>query len=198
MKSDYADVTAILLAGGSSSRMGTEKGLVLLNGKPLLEYALETLQSVFDKIIISSNSKVFNEYGLPVVADEFPDFGPLSGIFSGMKVMNTQYAFVLSYDMPFIKPELIRMILDYRHNYKVVLPVYQDFPVPVCAIYHRSILPQMESNLRTKKLKLIRFVKEQKHHQLKLDSDIENQLFSLNTQQDIYLAEAIQNKKIIY
>jgi molybdopterin-guanine dinucleotide biosynthesis protein A len=198
MKTDYADVTAILLAGGSSSRMGTEKGLVLLSGKPLLEYALETLQSVFDKIIISSNSKAFNVYGWPVVADEFPDSGPLSGIFSGMKAMNTQYAFVLSYDMPFIKPELIRMILDYRHNYKVVLPVYQDFPLPVCAIYHRSILPQMESNLLTKKLKLFRFVKEQSHHQLILDSDIENQLFSLNTQHDLHLAEAIQNKKIIY
>lgn len=198
MKSDYADVTAILLAGGSSSRMGTEKGLVLLNGKPLIEYALETLQSVFDKIIISSNSEVFNGYGLPVVNDEYPDCGPLSGIFSGMKTMNTQYAFVLSYDMPFIKPELIRMILDYRHNYKIVLPVYQDFPVPVCAIYHQSILPQMESNLLTKKLKLIRFVKEQSHHQLILDSDFENQLFSLNTQLDLHLAEAIQNRNRIF
>lgn len=198
MNTEYADVTAILLAGGSSSRMGTEKGLVLLNGKPLLEYALETLQSVFDKIIISSNSKAFNGYSRPVVADEFPDCGPLSGIYSGMRTMQTNYAFVLSYDMPFVKPELIRMILDYRHDYEVVLPVYQDFPVPVCAIYHRSILPQMESNLRTKKLKLIRFVKEQKHHQLKLDSDIENQLFSLNTQQDLHFAEAIQNTKIIY
>jgi molybdopterin-guanine dinucleotide biosynthesis protein A len=198
MNTEYADVTAILLAGGSSSRMGTEKGLVLLNGKPLLEYAVETLQSVFDKIIISSNSKAFNGYGWPVIADEFPDCGPLSGIYTGMKSMQTNFAFVLSYDMPFVKPELIRMILDFRHDYEVVLPVYQDFPVPVCAVYHRSILPQMESNLRTKKLKLIRFVNEQKHHLLKLDSDIENQLFSLNTQQDLHHAAAIQNKKIIY
>lgn len=193
MKSDFADVTAILLAGGSSSRMGTEKGLVLLDGKALVEYALEALQTVFEKIIISSNSNAFDGYGWPVVADEFPGCGPLSGIFSGLKNIETEYAFVLSYDMPFVGPELIMKILQYRHEYQVVLPVVNKIAVPVCALYQRSVLPQIETNLQLNKLKLIRIVDELSHFNIALSSNDENQLFSLNTMHDLHIAETIQH-----
>jgi len=182
------DTTGILLAGGNSSRMETEKGLVLLNGKPLVEYALESLQSVFKRIIISANSAIFDGYGWPVVKDQHEGCGPMAGISAGMKAMQTDFAFVLSYDMPFVSTGLIRAILNKRADFEAVLPFCNNFPVPVCACYNRTILPQLENSILSQKLKVSQFVEGIRYHYLIPDQSQSDQFYSVNTPSDLQTA----------
>ncbi|NOU47768.1 MAG: molybdenum cofactor guanylyltransferase [Bacteroidales bacterium] len=182
------DTTGILLAGGNSSRMETEKGLVLLNGKPLVEYALESLQSVFKRIIISANNDAFDGYGWPVVKDVYEGCGPMAGIFAGMQASQTNYVFVLSYDMPFVTTGLIHSLLNKRADFEAVLPFCNNFPIPVCACYNRTILPRLENSILSKKLKVSQFVEGIRYHYLIPDQSQNDQFYSVNTPSDLQTA----------
>ncbi len=82
--------TGIILAGGKSSRMGEDKGLVLLNGKPMIQYVIEALKGVVSDIIIISNNASYNKFGIPVYPDIIKDKGPVGGIFTGLHHSKTQ------------------------------------------------------------------------------------------------------------
>jgi len=78
-------ITGSILAGGESRRMGTEKGLVDFRGKPMIAYAVDAFLPYCDQILISANNASYNYLGFQVVKDEFPDSGPLGGIYSCLK-----------------------------------------------------------------------------------------------------------------
>ena len=98
--------TAIILAGGKSSRMGSDKGLVLLNGKPMISYIIEILKKMQIPIIIISNNENYKQFGLPVFADIIKEKGPLGGIYTGLKNSKTESNIIVSCDVPFYQIEL--------------------------------------------------------------------------------------------
>jgi len=84
-------ITGIILAGGKSSRMGMDKGFCALNGKPMVQYAIDILEQTCDSIIICSNNSDYELFDLPVIPDIIKDIGPMGGIYSGLKNSKTQW-----------------------------------------------------------------------------------------------------------
>ncbi len=152
-------LTGIILAGGKSSRMGMDKGLTLLNGKPLIQYAIETLESICDHIIISANSSDYNQFGFPVQDDIYKDCGPIGGIYSGLKSSKTERNLILSCDIPLISKPLIKFIFEHSEENRVCVPVQEDgFEEPLCAHYPKISLHLLEKLIKQKNFKLTGFL----------------------------------------
>jgi len=134
-------ITGIVLAGGKSSRMGSDKGLMIFNGKPLVKYSLELLSHFCENILISSNNPEYKSFGFEVIADEVAGAGPVAGIATCLRQSKTSLNLVLSCDMPLLDPVVFETILKYMEGNTFVVPVDSSGRAePLCAFYNKSSL----------------------------------------------------------
>jgi molybdopterin-guanine dinucleotide biosynthesis protein A len=148
-------ITGIVLAGGKSSRIGTEKGLVKFRNKPLIEYSLNVLKLVADEIIISSNLMVYDGFGFPVLKDEFPDSGPMGGIYTCLKASENKVNIVLSCDMPMVNADFLNSLLAASEGFDAVVPWHEKkYFEPLCAVYHKKLLPVFEDFIQNKNFRI--------------------------------------------
>jgi molybdopterin-guanine dinucleotide biosynthesis protein A len=130
-------VTGVILAGGASSRMGSNKALLRLNGTPLIELVYRTMSRLFNDIVIVTNSP--REYAfIPcrTVADIYPGAGSIAGLHAGMTASVTERIFAAACDMPFLNPLLIRMLCGYDREAEAVVPLNDEgFFEPLHAVY---------------------------------------------------------------
>jgi molybdopterin-guanine dinucleotide biosynthesis protein A len=146
-----ADCTAIILAGGDSRRMGSDKANLLLGGQTLLQTVIATMQQVFPYVIISVRQPR-PDVDLPQVCDEqadegMPGAGPLAGLVAALGRVKTPWAFVVACDMPFVEPALIEWLGKLRSTHQAVVPVVQGHPQPLAAFYAGSCLAAMRESL---------------------------------------------------
>ncbi|MCF8364625.1 MAG: NTP transferase domain-containing protein [Bacteroidales bacterium] len=154
-------VTGIVLAGGKSRRMGSEKGMVLFRGKPMIEYAVEALAKVCDQILISANSSVYHYLGLEIVKDEIPDSGPMGGIYSCLKKSKNEVNFVLSCDMPLISGNVISHILKQIDGSEIAVPWNGETHYePLCAAYKTGLLREFELFIQSGNFKIIDLIEK--------------------------------------
>ena len=180
--------TVIILAGGKSSRMGSEKGLVLLDGQPLIARVLETAKSVSGKIIVISAHDGYKKFGYPVIADVHENCGPMGGIHSGLSRSETSWNLVLGCDMPFVTSAFIRFLSTAVRKADAVVPVHDGSVEPLCAFYHKSAAMKMESLLLNKEWKMQEAVKglETVFHEVPRSQFDPERLFkNMNTPADI-------------
>jgi len=132
-----AGVTAAILAGGASSRMGTNKALLKIDGEPLITRSYQTLARLFHEVIIVTNSP--EDYAfLPCrkVPDIFPGIGSIAGLHSALHHSATELTFVSACDMPFIEPEVIRHLCELQQEgYDAVIPFSSGGQEPLHAVY---------------------------------------------------------------
>lgn len=142
------EVTAIILAGGKSSRMGQDKAFIKLKGKAFIEKIVATLKSVFDEIIIVANEvERFKGLKVRVVRDIVPNCGPLSGIHSGLVNSKTPINFVVACDMPFLNSGVIKHMVRIANGYDAVVISSNGRLETLYAIYNKKLLPLLEENL---------------------------------------------------
>jgi molybdopterin-guanine dinucleotide biosynthesis protein A len=139
-----SDITGILLAGGKSSRMGQEKGLVEFRGKPLIQYGLELLSSFTDQIIIGSANPDYLQFGRKLVPDRVTGKGPAAGLAALLKSTATPWSIVLACDLPFLEKELIEELLLSAHNAQALVPIHGGIIEPLAALYRRDLAPTFE------------------------------------------------------
>ena len=143
-------LTAIILAGGKSSRMGPDKNksMLRLNGKYLIDIVISKLKCVVgDNIIIVGPPERYLSYK-QVVPDLFSQKGPLVGIYSGLKASSSQYNLVVGCDMPFLEVKLLKYMTKNINSNDIVIPHYSDgYIEPLCAIYSKRCLETIERNL---------------------------------------------------
>ncbi len=193
------EVTGIILAGGKSTRMGTEKGLQLLCGKPLINYAIELLSGICSNIIISSSSESYQSFGFRVVPDEFPGIGPMGGIYSALRKSDTEMNLVLSCDLPFVSNGLIKFILENAAGYQVAVPWEGNRHYePLCGYYAASVLAKMSTFIQTGNYKLPDLFGEISINKLVIDKILDfytDRLFyNVNSKQDLCNAEVMMNQ----
>jgi molybdopterin-guanine dinucleotide biosynthesis protein A len=142
-------MTGIILAGGESRRMGREKSLLDFKGRPLVEHIVEICSGLFEQTVIVTNKPdQYRAYGAELVSDVLDIRGPLTGIYSGLLRSRSEYSFVAACDMPFLNPGLIAYMGAIATGSDVVVPRYQGYLEPLHAVYHRRLLPTIESLLR--------------------------------------------------
>jgi molybdopterin-guanine dinucleotide biosynthesis protein A len=132
-------VSAIILAGGQSRRMGRDKALIDFQGRPIIAHVIDTLRAVSDDIVVVSNrSDLYSSFGARVVPDYDPPCGPLGGIAVGLQAVRHPLAVVVACDMPFLSVSLLRWLIDRADGYDAVVPqMGADFE-PLHAIYRRE------------------------------------------------------------
>jgi molybdopterin-guanine dinucleotide biosynthesis protein A len=153
--------SAVVLAGGKSSRLGAEKALLLLDGQPLITRAVQELSALSDDLIIVTNTpERFEPLGLAarLVTDERPGEGSLMGIYSGLKAARHPYAVVVACDMPFLNLPLLRYMLLNAPGCDVVMPRLESMLEPLHAVYGRTCLPWMARLLDEGQRKIVAFL----------------------------------------
>lgn len=144
----YNDITGIILAGGKSSRMGTNKSLLKLNGKTVIERVVDLMNSIFRKVIIITNTlEVYDFINLPKYKDIYSYKGPLAGIHSGLKYSNTDKNFIISCDIPLMNKKMIEYIVDYKTEKPITICKANGFIQQLAGIYSKSVLPLVENSL---------------------------------------------------
>src|SRR3989338_6940699 len=149
-------MTAIILAGGESSRMGTDKAFLKIGNQPLIKRQIGVLRKIFEKIIIVTNSlpKYRGYKGIKIISDIIPHHGPLGGIYSGLLASSSTYNFVVACDMPFINQGLIRYIIRNRDNYDIIIPKIDRKYHPLFGMYSKNCLPIIEKRIKQQRLKV--------------------------------------------
>ena len=112
MKKPFQNTTGYILAGGKSSRMGEDKGLKLFNGIPLIQNVINQLLFAVDKVVIVSNNKDYEQFGLEVIEDALINKGPAGGIYTALQHSSTDLNFIVSCDMPYISSQAIHFMLE--------------------------------------------------------------------------------------
>jgi molybdopterin-guanine dinucleotide biosynthesis protein A len=113
MKISLQPVSAIVLAGGQSRRMGRDKALIDYQGRPIIAHVVDTLRALSDDIaVVSNRSELYSPFGARVVADYEPPCGPLGGIAAGLQTAQHPLAVVVACDMPFLNVTLLRWLIN--------------------------------------------------------------------------------------
>ncbi len=156
-------VTGVIQAGGKSTRMGGQpKALMELGGRRIIDRVADVVRGVTDDLLIVTNTpELYASLALPMVPDVFPDHGSLGGIYSGLRAAPGDAAFTVACDMPFLTPEVARLVIDRAALADVVLPTSSGGRLETLhACYAKSCLGPMESKLRQGQLRIAGFFDE--------------------------------------
>lgn len=129
---------AFILAGGSSSRMGTDKSQLLIEGQTFTEHIANTLQKVTDSVTIVAQSidASLDASSLPVVPDIYPQWGALGGLHAALSASDREWAIIVACDLPFVTSELFLHLAKLRMDHDAVVPIQMDRrPQPLAALY---------------------------------------------------------------
>lgn len=202
----HENITAFILSGGKSSRIGTNKSFLVIDNKPLIQRLIELLDSIFPEVVISSNEPELYEFlRKKIIKDIFPGRGPLSGIHSALNFTNSARNFIISCDMPFVSSDLINYLINKNSNADILLPKSDGRIQPLCGIYSKSVLPEAESlliessnsqsNLKGSVYELLNKMKTEFINVDQLDFYHPNLFMNINTLDDYNLAKRILEKK---
>ena len=193
-------VSAVVLAGGLSRRLGRDKAV-----EPLIRRVLSRVAQVTDQTVVVVNDAARASelpLGKDVVAavDRYPGAGSLGGIFTGLEASRSGWALVVACDMPFLNVPLLRRILSLRSGCNAVVPVIDGRPEPTHAAYSKRCLPHIERRLQANDLKISRFfenVEVEYLPQSTVDEYDPDHLsfFNVNTEQDLERARRIAGEK---
>jgi len=141
------NVTGVVLAGGKSTRMGRNKALLPFQGRTLIETVVETMTSVFSRVLLSIHQPdAYPSLDLLKVVDRYPEIGPLGGITSVLESGQSRILCV-GCDMPFLNRDLIRNLCSFD-SFDAVIPVWQERPQVLHALYSQSLLPSFQASIR--------------------------------------------------
>ncbi|MGR3319100.1 MAG: molybdenum cofactor guanylyltransferase [Candidatus Anammoxibacter sp.] len=184
-------MTAIILVGGKSRRMGTNKAFLDFKGETFLKRQIDLLNDIFDEIIISANSlSEYKELNLNVIKDIYPEKGPLGGIYTGLINSSSFYTFVLACDMPFVESKLIKQLEAYTkikpEKYDVIVPQNGKQLEPLHAFYSKNCIEPIRNQIEDNDLRIINFFSKVKVKKIAISnvaglSTPRNSLSNINT-----------------
>ena len=151
-----SDVTIFILAGGKSTRMGTDKAFVEFEGRTLLARSLALARSVRSDVRVVGSPEKFAPFA-PVVEDIFRDCGPLGGIHAALQTSQAELNLMLAVDMPFVSRAFLEYLIDKARDAPdamVVVPRCEGGRQPLCAVYRREFAAAAESALRAGRNKI--------------------------------------------
>jgi len=178
------DATAIILAGGKSSRMGQNKSLMKYNDVPMIEYIYNQLDGKFNEILIGANdANLYNYLNLKVVEDKITNRGPLMGILSCIEKSENDLNFITACDIPEINIKFVEKMLLESEGYDIIIPVTgTDKYEPLFAVYRKSVIKPAEKILNSGKSRIIELFKYLNVKFIKLPEN--NWFFNINTLDD--------------
>jgi molybdenum cofactor guanylyltransferase len=148
------NIGGIVLAGGLSSRMQTEKGMVQFCEKPMVQWVLDALQPLVSELVIVANNPVYAQLGYRVVKDDFKEVGPVGGLCTGLRNIRTEVNFVLSCDIPLITSDLLRHLLGQLGDASAIAAQTVERKQPLVSVYRKSCLADLLENVAGGRLRM--------------------------------------------
>jgi molybdenum cofactor guanylyltransferase len=146
--------TAVVLAGGKSSRMGQTKALLVFDGEPLIAHIVRALKRLFGAVVIvAAPEQELPPLTAALVRDEVAYQGPVGGIYYGLRAAGAEFCFITSCDAPFLNTALIAYLIAQIPAYDVVVPYWEDRYQPLHAVYRKSVLPLLKDQLERGELR---------------------------------------------
>lgn len=184
----YNPVTGVILAGGKSTRMGTDKAGLKIAGATLFENLLRIFKKVFPRILIAGDRPDLEQPGVPSCPDIYPG-SALGGLYTGLYESTHDMIFASSCDIPFPSEDLIRLIVSNSPGYDVVVPQTPLGLEPLFACYHKNCLRPMRDMLDRKAYRIFDFYPQVQVCYLNMEGrDLEwrRSLMNVNTPEDYY------------
>ena len=168
---DYSKVSAIVLSGGLSSRMGQDKCDLVFDGETLLNIQIDKLRSIGIKDIIASGYRG-NNSNAKVMHDDIMK-GPLSGILIGLRTMENDRAFVISVDVPLVRRDCIKRIIDYsfEKDLEMAMIRHNGNREPLMGVYKKSLTTKIEDILNGDNYSVMRLADVSNYEFLDIDDD---------------------------
>ena len=156
-------VAGIILVGGFSRRMGRDKGLLSVPGwkqVTFVEYLIGLLTTFCSEVVlVTRDEDQANRYTqhlaaqdashVRIVNDKVPAAGPLMGLYSGLSVLQASHALTMAVDMPFVQKDMLAFLLSYPLDEALLIPVVDNIPQVLLAVYPRTLLPTLEDCLQS-------------------------------------------------
>jgi len=187
-------ISAIILSGGRATRMnGVDKGLVLLQNKPLIQHVIERLTPQADEILINANRELaqYQAMGYPVLQDEVEDFlGPLAGFSLGLQHAKHDYVLTVPCDSPLLPLDLAQRLMAalVEHNAEIAVATSEDSTHPVFCLCKKTVLPSLTAYLQQGERRVSAWQKSQQYIEVDF-SDCNEAFTNLNTFEDLAALE---------
>jgi molybdopterin-guanine dinucleotide biosynthesis protein A len=151
-----ADAAAIIMAGGKSTRMGRDKAMLPIDGRPMIEHICNTMRPHFRQLLISAgDARKYSFLGIEVVTDRLPDHGPLMGIACALEASAHELNVVVACDMPDLDIDFIKGMIRGCEDYDAVVPrTGGSFLEPLCAVYRKSMVKPLNDALTAGEIKV--------------------------------------------
>ena len=147
--------SAAILAGGKSSRMGRDKALLTLNGERFIDILAREFSACGDVFVSAAHPGDYADAGLPVIADAHPEIGPIEGIRQALLHAREDWVFVCATDMPFLQKAAADYLAEFISSDCDACVFAEGGRLhPLCALYHKSVLPVVEGLIRQRRYRL--------------------------------------------
>lgn len=187
---DKTNVTGIILAGGKSSRMGTDKGFLQLNNKHFIQYSIDALKPLVSEIIIVSDHPDYDSFGFKRITDTIKNAGPVCGICSGLEASSTAYNLVLSCDIPLIKTAILERLIENIDDGSDIFQVESNGKtMPLIAIYKKDVIETFKSLLEQGERRLRVAIKSCKSKHIILKKEEAFTTMNVNTKSELKQVE---------
>jgi molybdopterin-guanine dinucleotide biosynthesis protein A len=185
------EVTGVILAGGKSTRYGTNKAFAEVQGVRLIERTIRVMGSVCPRLLLVTNTPAEYAYlQLPMVEDLIKGLGPLGGIYTGLEVIEDENGLFVACDMPFLREDLLRYMVTLRGDFDAVVPRIDWMVEPLHALYTKKCLPSLRKFIRSQELQILKFFQKIKVRYVeeeeirKIDPDLKS-FFNINRPEDL-------------
>ena len=199
-----ASCSGVILAGGRNTRFsGKDKAFVSVGSTRIMDRLVRLFKEIFEEVVLVTNDPLkYLEYDVYVVTDLVPLRSSLTGIHAGLFHVNSQYAFFSACDTPFLKKQLVEMIVSaIDDKVDVIIPETAKGMEPLCAAYSQRCLEPITRLLEKRQMKIQSFFKKSRVRTIhentlrKIDPDL-NSFFNINTPEDLVRAENIWGSEI--
>ena len=193
-------ISVCIQAGGQSRRMGENKALLTFSGMPLIQRVIERIRPIAEEIIIISNDRLaFDFLNLPIISDQIPGWGAISGLHTALSVSTFPFVAVVACDMPFVNPALLQAELELllKEKVDVTIPESANGLEPLHAIYRQeTCLPAVQKALYQEQHRLIGWfdlvkVRIMTQKEVVEFDPYQSAFININTPDDLIFAEAL-------
>lgn len=191
------NISAFILCGGKSSRMGTEKGLVNYNNQPFIQLVIDAIVPITTNIFLVTDNQEYTDFNYPLVADVYKNKGPVGGIFSALDRSETENNLILSCDIPKISTNVIKnYLINNISDQKDVIFLSDDKNVyPLIGIYNKRVKPKLSEAISSNRIKLLSLLNELNCQVIKVNPRDFESLKNINTQDELKILEKEISKK---
>lgn len=180
----FNNLTLIILAGGKSSRMGTDKALLKYQGKTFVQILYNNIKGICSEVIISSNNPEVRVEGSKTVTDDIQEIGPMGGLYTCLKQSNTDFNLVVSVDTPFVSAKLLTKVYKQSQKYDISIIEHNKKLHPLIGVYHKNVVKILKSEIKSEKYKVIRFLKKTKYQVISVENSYKKELLNINNSED--------------